>query len=70
MGHVTLKQIKDYVYENENKKFINSNREPVVTNRALSKIKKALKKDFDSVKNMREYEKLQNEIENSKQMDM
>ena len=70
MGNVTLKQIKDYVYENENKKFINSNREPVVTNRALSKIKKALKKNFDSVKNMREYEKLQNEIENSKQMDM
>ncbi|HAT4294536.1 TPA: hypothetical protein I9069_001206 [Clostridium perfringens] len=70
MGNVTLKQIKDYVYENENKKFINSNREPVVTNRALSKIKKALRKDFDSIKNMNEYEKLQNEIENSKQMDM
>ncbi|MDM0670556.1 MobP2 family relaxase [Clostridium perfringens] len=70
MGNVTLKQIKDYVYENENKKFINSNREPVVTNRALSKIKKALRKDFDSIKNINEYEKLQNEIENSKQMDM
>ncbi|MGU9410757.1 MobP2 family relaxase, partial [Clostridium perfringens] len=59
-------QIKDYVYENENKKFINSNKEPVVTNRALNKIKKALKKDFDSIKNMREYEKLQNEIEYEK----
>ncbi|WP_242649902.1 relaxase MobL [Clostridium perfringens] len=35
MGNVTLKQIKDYVYENENKKFINSNKEPIVTSRAI-----------------------------------
>ncbi len=46
MGNITLKQIKDYVYENENKKFINSNKEPVVTNRALSKIKKSIKERF------------------------
>ena len=63
MGNVTLKQIKDYVYENENKKFINYNKEPIVTSRALNEIKKALRKDFDSIKNMNEYEKLRNEIE-------
>ncbi|KQC91417.1 hypothetical protein AM596_14765 [Clostridium perfringens CP4] len=70
MGNVTLKQIKDYVYENKNKKFINANKEPIVTSRALNEIKKALRKDFDSIKNMNEYEKLQNEIENSRQMDI
>ncbi|MBY0756287.1 relaxase MobL [Clostridium sardiniense] len=67
-----LKKIKDglknikfdgnikYKEENKFKK-----RQPIITQKALNTLKKNLKKDFNSIKNQIEFEKLQGEIENS-----
>ena len=42
----------------------------IIAQRNIKMIKNSLKDDFESVKNMNEYEKLQNEIEYSRQISM
>lgn len=79
MGNSILKEIKDYVKEEELKKQkiyqnrkdnFESKRNLIITQRNIKMIKDSLKEDFENIKNMNEYEKLQNEIEYSRQMSM
>lgn len=69
MGNATLSNIKKYVYEEEKKKYMKKDiiksRQPIITQRALNTLKKNLKKDFNSIKNQIEFEKLQGEKEKS-----
>ncbi|MDQ0149633.1 MobP2 family relaxase [Eubacterium multiforme] len=63
MGNATLSNIKKYVYEEEKKKYIKDNKisKPIITQKALNTFKKSLKKDFNSIKNQIEHEKIENE---------
>lgn len=79
MGNSILKEIKDHVKEEEIKKQkiyqnrrdnFESKRNLIIAQRNIKMIKDSLKDDFESVKNMNEYEKLQMEIEYSRQMSM
>lgn len=72
MGNTILREIKEYVKEEDlksQKKFENlqekweRNRNIIITKQGISMMKKSLNNDIDSVKNQREYEKLQNSIE-------
>ncbi|EOU1778135.1 hypothetical protein LTX11_002837 [Clostridium perfringens] len=72
MGNTILKEIKEYVKEEDlksQKKFENLqekweiNRNIIITKQGISMMKKSLNDDINSVKNQREYEKLQNSIE-------
>ncbi|WFE19064.1 MobP2 family relaxase [Clostridium perfringens] len=72
MGNTILKEIKEYVKEEDlksQKKFENlqekweRNRNIIITKQGISMMKKSLNDDINSVKNQREYEKLQNSIE-------
>ncbi|MDM0935714.1 MobP2 family relaxase [Clostridium perfringens] len=79
MGNSILKEIKDHVKEEELKKQkmyqnrkdnFESKRNLIIAQRNIKMIKDSLKEDFENIKNMNEYEKLQYEIENSRQMSM
>lgn len=65
MGNATLSNIKNYVYEEEKKKYMNKdigiNRQPIITKKALNTFKKSLKKDFNSIKNQIKFEGLEME---------
>ncbi len=72
MGNTILKEIKEYVKEEDlksQKKFENlqekweRNRNIIITKQGISMMKKSLNDDINSMKNQREYEKLQNSIE-------
>ena len=72
MGNTILKEIKEYVKEEDlksQKKFENLqekweiNRNIIITKQSISMMKKSLNDDINSMKNQREYEKLQNSIE-------
>ncbi|MDK0651552.1 MobP2 family relaxase [Clostridium perfringens] len=72
MGNTILKEIKEYVKEEDlksQKKFENlqekweRNRNIIITKQGISMMKKSLNNDINSMKNQREYEKLQNSIE-------
>lgn len=72
MGNTILKEIKEYVKEEDlksQKKFENlqekweRNRNIIITKQSISMMKKSLNDDINSMKNQREYEKLQNSIE-------
>ena len=72
MGNTILKGIKEYVKEEDlkkQKKFENLqekweiNRNIIITKQSISMMKKSLNDDINSMKNQREYEKLQNSIE-------
>lgn len=72
MGNTILKEIKEYVKEEDlksQKKFENLqekweiNRNIIITKQSISMMKKSLNNDINSMKNQREYEKLQNSIE-------
>lgn len=77
MGNSILKEIKDHVKEEELKKQkmyqnrkdnFESKRNLIIAQRNIKMIKDSLKEDFENIKNMNEYEKLQYEIENSRQI--
>ena len=72
MGNTILKEIKEYVKEEDlksQKKFENlqekweRNKNIIITKQSISMMKKSLNDDINSMKNQREYEKLQNSIE-------
>lgn len=72
MGNTILKEIKEYIKEEDlksQKKFENlqekweRNRNIIITKQGISMMKKSLNDDINSMKNQREYEKLQNSIE-------
>lgn len=72
MGNTILKEIKEYVKEEDlksQKKFENLqekweiNRNIIITKQSISMMKKSLNNDINSMKNQREYEKLQSSIE-------
>ena len=72
MGNTILKEIKEYVKEEDlksQKKFENlqerweRNKNIIITKQSISMMKKSLNNDINSMKNQREYEKLQNSIE-------
>lgn len=72
MGNTILKEIKEYVKEEDlksQKKFENlqgkweRNKNIIITKQGISMMKKSLNNDINSMKNQREYEKLQNSIE-------
>lgn len=72
MGNTILKEIKEYVKEEDlksQKKFENlqekweRNRNIIITKQGISMMKKSLNDDINSMKNQREYEKLQSSIE-------
>ncbi|HAT4350072.1 TPA: hypothetical protein I9146_002825 [Clostridium perfringens] len=72
MGNTILKEIKEYVKEEDlksQKKFENlqekweRNRNIIITKQGISMMKKSLNDDINSMKNQREYEKLQGSIE-------
>lgn len=72
MGNTILKEIKEYVKEEDlksQKKFENLqekweiNRNIIITKQSISMMKKSLNDDINSMKNQREYEKLQSSIE-------
>lgn len=72
MGNTILKEIKEYVKEEDlksQKKFENlqekweRNRNIIITKQGISMMKKSLNDDINSMKNQREYEKLQDSIE-------
>ncbi len=69
MGNTILKEIKDYVREEELKKYENNkskgfNLKINFSKSDLNKIKKAMSNDLDSYKNMSYYEQLQRKIDN------
>lgn len=72
MGNTILKEIKEYVKEEDlksQKKFENlqerweRNKNIIITKQSISMMKKSLNNDINSMKNQREYEKLQSSIE-------
>lgn len=72
MGNTILKEIKEYVKEEDlksQKKFKNlqekweRNKNIIITKQSISMMKKSLNNDINSMKNQREYEKLQSSIE-------
>jgi len=70
MGNTILKEIKEYVKEEDlksQKKFENLQekweRNIIITKQGISMMKKSLNDDINGMKNQREYEKLQNSIE-------
>ena len=72
MGNTILKEIKEYVKEEDlksQKKFENLqekweiNKNIIITKQSISMMRKSLNKDINSMKNQREYEKLQSSIE-------
>ena len=72
MGNTILKEIKEYVKEEDlksQKKFENlqekweRNKNIIITKQSISMMKKSLNDDINSMKNQRDYEKLQNSIE-------
>lgn len=70
MGNTILKEIKEYVKEEDlksKKKFENLQekweRNIIITKQGISMMKKSLNDDINGMKNQREYEKLQNSIE-------
>lgn len=72
MGNTILKEIKEYVKEEDlksQKKFENlqerweRNKNIIITKQSISIMKKSLNNDINSMKNQREYEKLQSSIE-------
>lgn len=72
MGNTILKEIKEYVKEEDlksQKKFENlqgkweRNKNIIITKQGISMMKKSLNNDINSMKNQREYEKLQSSIE-------
>ncbi|MDC4252298.1 relaxase MobL (plasmid) [Clostridium perfringens] len=72
MGNTILKEIKEYVKEEDlksQKKFENlqerweRNKNIIITKQSISMMKKSLNNDINSIKNQREYEKLQSSIE-------
>lgn len=72
MGNTILKEIKEYVKEEDlksQKKFENlqekweRNKNIIITKQSISMMKKSLNDDINSMKNQREYEKLQSSIE-------
>ena len=72
MGNTILKEIKEYVKEEDlksQKKFENlqerweRNKNIIITKHSISMMKKSLNNDINSMKNQREYEKLQSSIE-------
>ena len=69
MGNTILKEIKDYVREEELKKYENNkskwfNLKINFSKSDINKIKKAMSNDLDSYKNMSYYEQLQRKIDN------
>ncbi|CAJ1610728.1 TPA: hypothetical protein NJU89_002310 [Clostridium perfringens] len=72
MGNTILKEIEEYVKEEDlksQKKFENlqerweRNKNIIITKQSISMMKKSLNNDINSMKNQREYEKLQSSIE-------
>ena len=67
MGNATLSNIKKYVYEEEKKKYMNrsnlTEKKPIITQKMINSFKRNLKKNFTSIKNQIEYEKLEREKE-------
>lgn len=72
IGNTILKEIKEYVKEEDlksQKKFENlqekweRNKNIIITKQSISMMKKSLNNDINSMKNQREYEKLQSSIE-------
>ncbi|HII4450921.1 TPA: MobP2 family relaxase [Clostridium perfringens] len=72
MGNTILKEIKEYVKEEDlksQKKFENlqerweRNKNIIITKQSISMMKKSLNNDINNMKNQREYEKLQSSIE-------
>ena len=72
MGNTILKEIKEYVKEEDlksQKKFENlqerweRNKNIIITKQSISMMKKSLNNDINSMKNQRKYEKLQSSIE-------
>ena len=72
MGNTILKEIKEFVKEEDiksQKKFENlqekweRNKNIIITKQSISMMKKSLNNDINSMKNQREYEKLQSSIE-------
>lgn len=74
MGNSTIKEIKGLVLtkDNLNKSKIEINNKDInklkikINNRDINKLKRVLKKDVNNFKNQREFEKLKNEIENTR----
>lgn len=67
MGNATLSNIKKYVYEEEKKKYMNRSnlieKKPIITQKMINSFKRNLRKNFTSIKNQIEYEKLEREKE-------
>ncbi|MFQ9977055.1 hypothetical protein HF846_16450 [Clostridium cadaveris] len=67
MGNATLSNIKKYVYEEEKKKYMNrsnlTEKKPIITQKMINSFKRNLRKNFTSIKNQIEYEKLEREKE-------
>ncbi|CUQ30325.1 MobP2 family relaxase [Clostridium baratii] len=77
MGNSSLKEIKNYLdlqkYDNnlykKTNKSINNKKIISMTSKDIYRIKKALRKDFDNIKNQIVYERLQKEIEQDNNLD-
>lgn len=67
MGNATLSNIKKYVYEEEKKKYMNrsnlTEKKPIITQKMINSFKRNLRRNFTSIKNQIEYEKLEREKE-------
>ena len=77
-GNSSLNEIKNYIKVKEideknlklNKKATGERKVALISNKDIYRIKKALKKDFENIKNQREYENLQKEIEQKNNLDI